>query len=62
MAWIVHPVSSLPNVLAAQEGSPALVRTHVAFYRQLMFAPSSLTRRERELVATAVSAINRCFY
>ena len=62
MSWIARPPSSLPNVLAAQAGAPALLRTHVAFYRQVMFGPSGLSRRERELVATAVSVLNRCFY
>jgi alkylhydroperoxidase/carboxymuconolactone decarboxylase family protein YurZ len=55
-------MSSLPNVLAAQAGSPALLRSHLAFYRQVMFAAGGLPRRERELVATAVSVLNRCFY
>ncbi len=62
MSWIAHPKSSLAGVLAAQAGAPELLRTHVAFYRQVMFGPSGLSRRERELVATAVSTQNRCFY
>ena len=62
MSWISRPRSSLRNVLAAQAGTPELLRTHLAFYRQVMFGPSRLSRRERELVATAVSVQNRCFY
>lgn len=62
MSFIAHPTSTLANVLAAQAGSPDLLRTHVAFYRQVMFGPSGLSRRDRELVATAVSVHNRCFY
>ncbi len=62
MSWIARPKSSLANVLAAQAGTPELLRTHVAFYRQVMFGPSGLSRRERELVATAVSVQNRCAY
>ena len=62
MPWPSMPESSLPHVLAAQAGTPALLRTHVAFYRQVMFGPSGLSRRERELVGTAVSVLNRCFY
>ena len=62
MSWITHPKSSLSNVLAVQSGSPELLRSHVAFYRQIMFAPGGLSRREREMVATAVSIVNRCFY
>jgi len=62
MSWIAQPVSPLPGVLAAQAGTPELLRTHVAFYRHVMFGPSGLSRRERELVATAVSVQNHCFY
>ncbi len=62
MSWISAPRSTLPHVLAAQAGSPELLRGHLALYRQVMFGASGLSRRERELVATAVSALNRCFY
>jgi alkylhydroperoxidase family enzyme len=62
MSWIARPASSLPNVLAAHAGTPDLLRTHLAFYRHVMFGQSGLSRRERELVATAVSVQNRCFY
>jgi len=31
-------------------------------FRQLMFAPGSLSRRERELVATVASAAQDCHY
>jgi alkylhydroperoxidase family enzyme len=31
-------------------------------YKAIMFGPSSLSRQERELVATVVSATNECFY
>jgi alkylhydroperoxidase family enzyme len=62
MSWIAHPESPLPGVLAVQTGTPELLRTHLAFYRHVMFGPSGLARRERELVATAVSVLNRCFY
>jgi alkylhydroperoxidase family enzyme len=62
MAWIRIPDATLPGVLAVQAGDPTLLRTHLAFYRHIMFAPSPLSRRERELVAVAVSAENRCHY
>ena len=62
MPWIAAPTSTLSNVLAVQAGSSNLLRSHVAFYRQVMFGPSGLSRRDRELVATAVSLQNRCFY
>ena len=31
-------------------------------YKAIMFGPSSLTRQERELIATVVSATNDCYY
>lgn len=62
MSWISTPPSALPHVLAAQAGSPKLLRGHLALYRQVMFGASGLSLRERELFATAVSAENRCFY
>ena len=33
-----------------------------AFYNDLMLAPSGLSKLEREMIAVAVSAENRCFY
>ena len=53
---------------AAEDGPGGLLGRHPlvemteAFYRQVMFGPSGLSRRERELVGTAVSVLNRCFY
>jgi len=34
----------------------------VAMYNDLMLAPSGLSKLEREMIAVAVSAHNRCFY
>ncbi len=62
MSFVSLPPSHLPRVLSAQASDPDLLRTHVAFYRHVMFGPSGLSRREREMVATAVSILNRCFY
>lgn len=62
MSFISFDAGSLPYVLASQASDPALLRTHLGFYRQLMFAPGPLTRVERELVAVVVSAENRCHY
>lgn len=62
MSFISFESSSLPNVLATQASDRELLRTHLAFYRHVMFAPGPLSRRERELVAVAVSMLNRCHY
>ncbi|HUK61960.1 MAG TPA: peroxidase-related enzyme, partial [Dongiaceae bacterium] len=34
----------------------------VAMYNDLMLAPSGLSKLEREMIAVAVSAVNRCYY
>lgn len=31
-------------------------------YRAIMYGPSPLSRRQREMIATVVSAINHCHY
>jgi hypothetical protein len=62
MSWIQHGTHSLPNVLAVQADDAGLLNTHLAFYRHVMFGPSGLSRQERELLAVAVSTLNRCFY
>ena len=52
----------IPNVLAAHAFHSAKLETFVAFYNELMLAPSGLSKLDRELIAVAVSSINRCFY
>ena len=39
-----------------------VMRASIDLYVALMKGPSGLTRRQRELIATAVSALNRCVY
>jgi len=41
---------------------PAVMKHHFDLYRELMHAPGALTRRQREVLAVRVSAINRCRY
>lgn len=63
MAWITQPDRpDLPNVLRVQASDPDLLRTHLRFYRHLMFGPGELDRVERELAAVVTSAVNACFY
>jgi uncharacterized peroxidase-related enzyme len=40
----------------------AKLSTFVAMYNDLMLAPSGLSKLEREMIAVAVSARNRCYY
>ncbi len=52
----------MPNVLRAYAFDVAKLDAFTAMYDEVMLAPSGLTKLEREMVAVAVSAENRCFY
>ncbi len=52
----------VPNVLAAYAFAPEKLRAFSGMYNDLMLAPSGLSKLEREMIAVAVSALNRCFY
>jgi alkylhydroperoxidase family enzyme len=41
---------------------PRTMRDHYQLYLELMHRPGPLTRAQREMVAVAVSAANRCHY
>ncbi len=51
-----------PNVFLAYAWKPDHFRAFFGYYETLMRAPSGLSRAERELIALAVSAENRCLY
>jgi uncharacterized peroxidase-related enzyme len=52
----------VPNVLKAYSFDGAKLAAFVAMYNDLMLAPSGLSKLEREMIAVAVSAQNRCYY
>ena len=52
----------VPNVLKAYAFDMAKLAAFVAMYNDLMLAPSGLSKLEREMIAVAVSAQNRCYY
>ncbi len=52
----------VPNVLRAWLMRPQKLRNFIRAYDELMLAPSGLTKLEREMIAVAVSAANRCYY
>ena len=52
----------LDNILAIHSLHPRSLEDHFGLYKTLMYGPGSLSRRERELVAVAVSAANECHY
>ncbi len=52
----------VPNVLKAYSFDMAKLSAFVTMYNDLMLAPSGLSKLEREMIAVAVSAHNRCYY
>jgi len=50
------------NVIRVQGLNPKALLAHYDLYKAVMHAPGPLSRRERELVGTAVSVVNRCRY
>ncbi|HEV2624126.1 MAG TPA: peroxidase-related enzyme [Xanthobacteraceae bacterium] len=52
----------VPNVLKAYAFDVVKLSAFVAMYNDLMLAPSGLSKLEREMIAVAVSAQNRCYY
>ena len=52
----------VPNVLKAYAFDTNKLSAFVAMYNDLMLAPSGLSKLEREMIAVAVSAHNRCYY
>jgi len=50
------------NIIRISSVTPKAMTAHVGLYRAVMGAASSLSARQREMVATVVSAINKCHY
>lgn len=52
----------VPNVLKAYAFDQEKLRAFMAMYNDLMLADSGLSKLDREMIAVAVSAVNRCYY
>src|SRR5262249_9596843 len=52
----------VPHVPKAYTFDMAKLEPFVAMYNDLMLAPSGLSKLEREMIAVAVSSVNRCYY
>lgn len=50
------------NIMRVQSLNPGVMQAHMEFYLKTMFGRCGLTREEREMIATAVSAANDCPY
>lgn len=55
-------IGFVPNVLLAYAHDLAKLKAFSAMYNDLMLAPSGLSKLEREMIAVAVSSVNRCYY
>lgn len=55
-------IGFIPNVLQAYAFDMAKLGAFAAMYNDLMLAPSGLSKLEREMIAVAVSSVNRCYY
>ena len=52
----------IDNIIRIHSLNPPSMAHHVQLYAHLMRGPSLLTRAQREMIAVAVSGLNRCFY
>jgi uncharacterized peroxidase-related enzyme len=52
----------ISNIMRAQSLNPNALRFFLGLYVSLMYGKSGLSRAEREMIATAISAHNRCDY
>ncbi len=50
------------NIVRCMSLAPEQIEASMGLYQVLMFRPSGLSRAEREMIATVVSAANRCEY
>ncbi len=52
----------VPNVLRAYAFDIEKLNTFTAMYNDLMLGDSTLSKLEREMIAVAVSSVNKCYY
>ena len=50
------------NIVSIMSQNPAAMKGSMSLYLTLMHGRSPLSRSQREMLATVVSAINLCFY
>ncbi len=58
----IPQTGQVDSILKIHSLLPQTLRDHVQLYETLMFGKNGLTRPERELLGTIVSAVNRCHY
>ena len=50
------------EIVHLQSLNPGVLNASLGLYKAVMYGPSPLSRRRREMIATVVSSINRCQY
>ena len=58
----IEKLGMVPNVLRAYAFDVEKLNTFTAMYNDLMLGDSNLSKLEREMIAVAVSSVNKCFY
>jgi uncharacterized peroxidase-related enzyme len=53
---------SVDHILTIHSLNPASLKAHFDLYKQCMYGPSELSRKQREMIAVVVSATNHCHY
>jgi uncharacterized peroxidase-related enzyme len=61
-AAAVERAGKVYNIVRSMSPNPLVLNRSMELYKAIMFGPSSLSRQERELIATVVSAVNECYY
>ena len=61
-AAAVERAGKIFNIVRSMSLSPESLRASMGLYKAIMYGPSGLTRQERELLATVVSATNESYY
>ncbi len=59
---VVRARGKISNIMRAQSLNPNALRGHLELYVNLMYGKSGLSRGEREMIATTISAHNGCEY
>lgn len=59
---VADRVPDSDNILRIHSVHPAVMRQHYELYLEVMHRPGPLTRRQREVIAVRISALNRCHY
>ena len=59
---VLRTRGKVSNIMRAQSLNPNALRSHLELYTTLVYGKSGLSRGEREMIATLISAHNHCDY